>query len=93
METKQKIIESNIKPVVEVKMPEVVVEKKPPLPVLNTKMTKNVRQNAPVYVPPRNQNEVTGKVTQTVLRTSAAKIFKPEKVMIVKKSESKEKVK
>lgn len=42
-------------------------------------------------MPPRNRNEVTGKVTQTNFRTSGQKVFRPEKSL--KKIESKEEVK
>ena len=40
---------------------------------------KALKNYTPAYVPPRNKNEVTGKVTQTVMRTSAQKVFKPDR--------------
>jgi hypothetical protein len=59
-------------------LPEIVVEKKPPLPTAN-RNEKGIKSHIPTYVPPRNKNEVTGKVTQTTMRTSGQKVFRPEK--------------
>jgi len=38
----------------------------------------------PAYIPPRNKNEVTGKVTQSTIRTSAQKVFKPEVTNLIR---------
>lgn len=67
-----------------------MLEKKPPLPTLN-RNEKAIKNQVPAYVPPRNRNEVTGKVTQTNFRTSGQKVFRPEKS--VKKVDSKEDIK
>lgn len=77
VEQQKKIIESEQKPKIEIK-PEVVVEKKPPLPKVNLS-EKAVKNVVPAYQPPRSKNEVTGKVTQTTIRTSAQKVFRPDK--------------
>ena len=54
------------------------MEKKPPIPTGN-RNERAVKNMPPAYVPPRNKNEVTGKVTQTTMRTSGQKVFRPEK--------------
>jgi hypothetical protein len=40
-------------------------------------------------MPPKNKNEVTGKVTQTTIRASNQKVFKPE-ITAAKRSSSRE---
>lgn len=49
---------------------ELVAEKKAPVPVVNRSRDASSRgTNATRYIPPRNKNEVTGKVTQTRVST------------------------
>ena len=37
-----------------------------------------IKNFTPAYIPPKSKNEVTGKVTQTTIRTNNQKVFKPE---------------
>jgi hypothetical protein len=64
-------------------LPEITQEKKPPIPTAN-RSENIVKNSVPTYVPPRNKNEVTGKVTQTTLRASGQKVFRPEKTSVKK---------
>jgi hypothetical protein len=64
-------------------LPEITQERKPPIPTAN-RSEKMVKHSLPTYVPPRNRNEVTGKVTQTTLRASGQKVFRPEKTSVKK---------
>lgn len=52
----------------------VIIEKKPPIPTINRSNDPNAKLTVTKYVAPRNKNEVTGKVTDTKLKTSVTKI-------------------
>lgn len=84
----QKNIENDPRPKIEVKAPEPVIEKKPPIPTIN-RNEKIIKTTLPAFVPPKNRNEVTGKVTQTTIKTSTQKVFRPE-LTGMKRSGSKE---
>lgn len=71
------------KPKVETKpaniVEKVVMEKKPPLPTVNRAAEKTHNKLTSLkYVPPRNKNEVTGKVTENLIQ-SKDKVFRPNR--------------
>ena len=77
IEQKQKMLEHNPRQKLEVKAPEPVIERKPPIPTAN-RVEKSNKPSIPTYIPPRNKNEVTGKITQTTIKTNTQKVFRPE---------------
>jgi hypothetical protein len=67
-----------------------VPEKKPPLPTVNRVIDqKNVKNIPQKYVPPRNKNEVTGKVTETSVQKGRTKQEIPRMSYSINKNDSK----